>query len=362
MADWVTRTTSTFFILIAPALFLAAMQRVPAPSFATEAARSQASEPVPDDDVAMGEDVALHREPQQPPEITDPNAEALPIRHIASSEIVSWTTDDVERPIRLRADGVTLTIRTVASPEGGNIVHAEVLVEAEKLAPVTFRGPNDRIGGEQMIGIGRLDRDGTRFVYYQGYTGGAHCCRVPIVAVIGARSIRAIELGSWDGGPRAIFPRDVNGDGAVDFVERDERFRYAFGGGAVSYGPPQILNIETPGYAAQLVDVSWNPSFRPLFMARMREARHGCVTAPVPDAVNADCALYAAAAARAGRFSQAWREVLRAPTHAGELDLPAACRFILRERETCPTEAQIVFTSYPDALRHFLRETGYIAL
>jgi hypothetical protein len=246
---------------------------------------------------------------------------------------------------------------------GGLIVKPQILVEVPGLAPVVIEGADARIGHEQMIGIGRLDRDGPRFVYYQGYTGGMHCCVVPIVAVIGAQSISIIEMGSGEGGPDQQFPRDVSGDGIVDFVARDDRFMHAFGGTPDSHGPPLILNIRgEPDYRPQVEDVSWEPQFRPLYLAQMREDRAGCASAPQAETANANCARYVASAARIGRLDQAWREMLRAPTSASALNLPSACRFVLRQRQNCPAGAEIRFTNYPDALRHFLRETGYIAL
>src|SRR5512134_2496277 len=87
-------------------------------------------------------------------QLTDPNAEPLPIRDIAPGANVTWSTDEMARPLRLRADGVIVTIRTVAIILGNPIVQPQILVEAPGLSPVLIEGADARIGYEHMIGIG----------------------------------------------------------------------------------------------------------------------------------------------------------------------------------------------------------------
>ena len=294
--------------------------------------------------------------------ISRPDADPLPVRDIAEGRNFTWTPEQASRPLRFRAGQVTLTIRNTVSEVSDDLVQPRITVEAPGRRSQVIRGTDSWPIGEHMIGIGELDRSGKRFVYYQGFSGGAHCCRVQIVAVVTDRAIEIVELGSWDGAPVDEFPRDVNGDGTVDFVERDDRFRYAFGGGGASYGPPQILNI-SPAYDwTRAVDVSLDPSFRHLYAAQMREAGRQCLTDQGGSGENADCAVYVAAAARIGRLDEAWRNMLRSYNRQDDYEFPTGCRFILTEHQDCPANAAIRFTNFPEALRHFLRENGYIAL
>ena len=210
--------------------------------------------------------------------ISRPDANPLPLRQIAEGRNITWMPEQASRPLRFRAGEVTLTVRNAISNVGDDLVQPRITVEAPGRTPAVIEGTHGWPIAEHMIGVGVLDGAGKRFVYYQGFSGGAHCCRVLIVAVVTARSIEVVELGNWDGAPIDEFPRDVNGDGTVDFVEHDDRFRYAFGGGGASYGPPQILNISPDYFWTRAVDVSLEPSFRQIYVAQMREAGRRCLT------------------------------------------------------------------------------------
>jgi hypothetical protein len=301
--------------------------------------------------------VGTHGKPVEPAFSTHVNVEALPIRELRPGAIFSWVAEEVTRPIRLRSNGVSLTIRTGPSSLGRGLVSPRILIEAPGRPPLQIDGTASSLGFTHMIGVGSLDREGTPFVYYQGFSGGAHCCRVIQVARVEPHAIYHRELGAWDGEPRNVFPRDEDRDGLVDFVQRDDRFRYQFGGGGSSYGPPQVLNI----YGGHVLDVSMRPSFRRLFLEEMRDSRRECVSrAPGADP-NGPCAAYVAAAARVGLFDRAWAEMLRSHQPDSRIELPEGCRFILTDNQRGPPEAVIQFPTYPDALRHFLRATGYIA-
>jgi len=81
-------------------------------------------------------------------------------------------------------------------------------------------------------GTGRCadqDGDGTPFVFFQSFSGGAHCCNSIKVVVPENGKLEVYDLGSWDGGYSDQVPADVDGDGAVDFVMVDNSFLYTFG-------------------------------------------------------------------------------------------------------------------------------------
>jgi hypothetical protein len=163
-----------------------------------------------------------------------------------------------------------------------------------------------------------------------------------------------LDVGSWDG-DYIEPPKDISGDGVVDFVMFDNSFLYAFASYADSFAPPTIFNIVN----GEMKDVSRNPAFRALFLKEMKQAGDRC--RPGSDgAPNGACASYVAAAARVGKLTEAWPRMIAAYDATSDWDLPTGCR--VREDEGgCPDGAEIVYKSYPEALLAFLKREGYIA-
>jgi hypothetical protein len=158
------------------------------------------------------------------------------------------------------------------------------------------------------IAVKRLDRSGARYVMISGYSGGLHCCSDQYVVAPDARRPRAQLLGSFDAAPSSVEEeRDIDGDGAVDFLRSDSAFGRAFAGYQASRLPPQIWNL----IDGRLVDVSSTPPFRSIFVRFMAGERDTCLQGE-PMVRNAACAAYVAAAARIGAFVPAWRLMLGA--------------------------------------------------
>ena len=213
------------------------------------------------------------------------------------------------------------------------------------------------VGGTfgHKLGVGILDRRGTRFVHFQSFSGGAHCCNNIQVALVRPGGIRVVDFGNWDG-DYGEMPRDVDGDGVVDFVHVDNAFLYAFSSYADSWAPPVILNI----IGDEAVDVSTRPSFRPLFQDSVNRTRGSC--APRPDlSPNGACAAYVASAARIGQFNAAWARMLRSYDRNADWELPTGCRRPVGRGGQCPPGSEVRYTNYPDALRAFLVRQGYLA-
>jgi hypothetical protein len=190
-------------------------------------------------------------------------------------------------------------------------------------------------------------------VMLQSFSGGAHCCNHVQLAGLSGGRLKRVDLGSWDGG-EIDAPRDISGDGVADFVMRDDRFLYAFAPYAMSFAPPQILNV----IDGQVVDVSRQPAFRRLYSDTMREAGRVCLSGKDGVTRNGSCPAYLASAARVGELDNAWREMLAAYDPAANWDLPKGCRVKISGQ--CPSGYQISYNSYPEALLGFLRDTGYV--
>ena len=202
--------------------------------------------------------------------------------------------------------------------------------------------------------VGRWE-GGQSFVMIQGYTGGAHCCFVVQLVIPNAGALRLVDLGMHDGEGVDERPIDIDGDGRLDFVFRDNAFLYRFSSYADSFPPPQITNV----IDGEAVDVSERPGFRRLFEEFMADARSACLDRGGPP--NGACAGYVASAARLGRFDEAWTEMQRAHDRNSDWGLEYGCRVALAPSRLCPEGQKILHASYPDALRAFLVDQGYIA-
>jgi hypothetical protein len=264
---------------------------------------------------------------------------------------VTWSQQRHPRPIIYRFGDVTLEVRAVAD---NGLYTPRVTVRQGRYSAVMSGEAGSPIS-EHMFGVGHFDRRGARFVFFQSFTGGAHCCNLKQMAIIGPRGIRVVQIGFFDGAPEDNFPEDLDGDGIVDIAERDNSFLYTFSSYAGSLAPSQFFNI----VGNRVVDVSTRPGFRHFFRDQMNEARSACVERG-PDR-NGACAGYVAAAARAGQFDAAWAVMLRAYDRESDWEYPTGCRVAPGPNGECPAAATITYTNFPDALRAFLVRQGYIA-
>ena len=282
-------------------------------------------------------------------------ATAEQARSIASGQSVSWTVEEAAgRSLRFRAGAFELSIS--ARPDGSNpeFFIPIVTVGMGGTPPVEMEGTLGAPSYPQQLGLGRFNQDRS-YIYFQSYSGGAHCCTSVKVVLPEGGQLRIFDLGAWDGGVVEAMPSDLDGDGKVDFVFADNRFLYAFASYAGSFAPPQILNLE----AGEVVDVSNRPGFRTLFESFHRDARRVCLD-PGEGAANGACAGYVAAAARLGMFGRAWSEMLQAHDQSSDWGLEGRCLVAARDG-ICPSGQTARFSSFPEALREFMIDTGYLA-
>jgi hypothetical protein len=207
---------------------------------------------------------------------------------------------------------------------------------------------------ERQVAIGKLSSaDATPSVLLGGFTGGAHCCATLRVVTPVAGRLKVIEFEEVDGGPSATFPKDVDGDGTVDFVRQDDSFRYQFASGAGSYSPPVFLNI----YKGQIVNVSDQPSFRPVWLEFANKTRRACADRSNEDR-NGACIAYAAASSRLGNLEAGLKEAIKNAYAGPGLELPSPCKVDLVEYQ-CPEGQDIKFYTFEAAAIWFLRKSGY---
>jgi hypothetical protein len=242
-----------------------------------------------------------------------------------------------------RVGDVMLTMRNDVDRADSSILHRSLTIEMPGLPAFTIDpGEADPFPPAVMV-VENPHRQ--PIVLFQAYSGGAHCCTsVKAIVPVDGR-LRAVALYDGDGGPVASAPRDVDGDGRIDFVFPDNAFYYAFASYAESLAPARIVNIVD----GRAVDVSDRPQLRGVYESEIADARAAC-TGDEGDGggnPNGACAAYVALAARLGRFDAAWAEMLRHYRH----DVGGGFAGDRMEGQT----------DYPAALRRFLVAHHYIA-
>jgi hypothetical protein len=238
----------------------------------------------------------------------------IPALTLPADRALPWTYRAQRRPLLYRWGDLLISIR--ARPARDGWIMPEVTVSQPRPvmqgpqppAPpeLTLRSLPTSPVYEHGLSVGRLDSEGHRFVMWQAYTGGAHCCfNIQLILPDGPER-GVVSLGNFDMEMMTEIPADVDGDGRTDFVLRDNDFLYAFASFAGSFAPPQIWNVE----GGRAVNVSAAPRYRALFAEAVAETRPICLDPRGGDDRNGACAAFVAAAARLGDFEEAWRAML----------------------------------------------------
>jgi hypothetical protein len=261
--------------------------------------------------------------------------------------MVRWDTVHGPDPTTFVSGDVTVTL---ASRPGAGGVAAVITVTADGRS-FSLAGDAGATTAYANAGVGRLDAGARGLqVLFADFTGGAHCCDHVRVLEQTAAGWKVVDVATVDGEALAAFPKDLDGDGVADIVLPDDRFAYAFTFYAGSYMPPRIYDVVN----GAAVDVSADPKYAPLFRQDMVKAETYC-----RQHANGACAAFAADAARLGRLDRAWPILLASWDRTTHWAWPVHCR-VQAPPDNCPAADQQTFTDMPDALRAFLRDTGYL--
>jgi hypothetical protein len=250
------------------------------------------------------------------------------------AQMTSWDSEQNGSPKTYSPGGYKLTL--TAKKNGDQMMEPWLAVTAPDMPPLSLQGQG---AGD----VARADFTVVKFapkqqpsVVFTSYSGGAHCCVEVQVAQPVGKAWKKINLGSWDGGSIEA-PRDVNGDGVTDFVFVDNAFLYAFDSYAASWAPPLVMNVAN----GKGVNVSTAKRYAALYRADMEKTKPECAKHQ-----NGACAAYVADAARIGQFDEAWSFML--------------ANYDQKSEWTYPTRTEVKPKDYPQALRWFLEDNGYI--
>jgi len=182
------------------------------------------------------------------------------------------------------------------------------------------------------------------------FTGGAHCCTVMKVLTFVDGQWETVNVGEFDSdGPQI---EDVNGDGAIELIGKDESFNYAFASYAESYAPPKVYRL----IGSRITDVSRAPEFRRPIL-QMLLARQGIATTD-EWRNNGFLAGWVAHNFLVGNGADAWRKMLDLYNRNSDWDL-SVCTVPTRGYDPCPEHAKR-HRDFPTALREHLAENGYL--
>ena len=283
------------------------------------------------------------------------SAQAQRVQTLQPGHYADWSAHRQPQGAVYRTGDLRLTIRNEPDPELADLTRPALTVSMPGAEPVKLYGADTLAEQDHRVSIGRWSADGTPFVFFQSFSGGAHCCTSWQLVVPQQGRLVSYDLGEWDSGYEDQVPKDEDGDGVVDFVQRDNSFLYTFSSYAGSFAPPAILNI----VGGQVTDVSTRPGFRRFYEEFIPDARAACGSGEADR--NGACAGYVAAAARLGRFDEAWADMLQHYDRNADWPLPSGCRVATGSTGECPDDQKIEYDSFPDSLRNFLEEEHYVA-
>jgi hypothetical protein len=231
--------------------------------------------------------------------------------------------------------------------ETDGLPYPVAVVEARGVT-TTLRGEaGSARGASAQFGLFRLHGASHEPVLlFRSYTGGAHCCFAYLAAWLTSGHWQVSDLEQWDGSALPE-PKDVDGDGRLELVARDQRFLYQFDSYAGSLPPARIYELRD----GKLADVSAAPRFRAYYAAQLPKYRAACEKGGA-----GACTGYVAVAARAGDAAPAFA-VLEQSTAAAEgpFKVPGRCQD--KSPAACPDET---FDRLGDAVDRFLHDLGYL--
>ncbi len=192
-------------------------------------------------------------------------------------------------------------------------------------------------------------------VVFTYFWQGAHCCSVTRIATMAPDgSWQVVDGGALDGG--GYNYEDLGGSGWSYLASSDQAFLYAFDSYADSVAPIQIKRLQ----GTSLLDVTRDPELRHRVLQDLYAHEFWAGSSGEADTRQSHGFLagWVADAILAGRGEQAWATMLATYSREDSMFGPETCS-IDRPIATCPDDKKVMMP-FPDGLRLFLTEHGYI--
>ena len=182
------------------------------------------------------------------------------------------------------------------------------------------------------------------------FTGGAHCCTIMKALTFVHGRWEAVKVGEFDSEGPSI--EDLNGDGSVELVGKDDSFDYAFASYAELYAPPKVYRL----FGDSIADVSLAPEFRRPIL-QMLLANQGLATQE-EWRDNGFLGGWVAHNFLIGNGAEAWQKMLSLYSRSSDWDL-SVCTILTKGYDPCPEYAKRR-RDFPTALREHLANNGYL--
>jgi hypothetical protein len=191
-------------------------------------------------------------------------------------------------------------------------------------------------------------------VMLSSFTGGAHCCNQIKVLTSDAtgQNWKEVSLGPFDSGPSPA--EDPLRNGRFLIVDVDNRFLYRFASYAGSAAPARIWQLQ----GQQFVDVTHQPEFVPLHRRNLQKMASWFQqkdTGPP----NGFLAAYVANKALVGELYDGWDRMTQRYDASSDWGLKE-CKGDYDDKGNC-LGREVTYASFPEALRSFLVDSGYIS-
>ena len=162
-----------------------------------------------------------------------------------------------------------------------------------------------------------------------------------------------VSLGPFNGSTQGA--EDIDKDGRDEFVTVDNRFLYQFASYAGSAAPAQIWQLT----GNQFINVSYEPKFKFFHRQNLKEMSSWFTEKRDNNSeVNGFLAAYVANKALVGELADGWERMLKYYDKKSDWGL-TGCPQGYDDKGQCIGK-EIHYPSFPQALRAFLIETGYI--
>lgn len=190
-------------------------------------------------------------------------------------------------------------------------------------------------------------------VLLSSFSGGAHCCNYiqVLTSDTSGQTWRTVNLGPFDGGP--IEASDPLRDGRYILKLMDDRFLSRFTPYVGSAAPLRFWMLN----GLTFEDISHHAKFKPFHLQSLQDDRSWFLEKRHLYS-NGFLAAYVANKSMVGEFKDGWQQMLKRYDRQSDTGL-SYCSAGFDYNGNC-RRPPVTYSSFPEALRAFLIDTGYI--
>ena len=267
--------------------------------------------------------------------------------------VMAYASPAIEKEV-IRQGPITVIIRYVPTDDPQAYDYPPKVEVRYRGRRVAYKMFEDTVG-KPHVRIAEMDPANiTPEVIVITFSGGMHCCaEITVASALPEQENtpwRLVPLGEFDGN-RTDTVQDYDGDGLLEVIENDGRFKGVYTNYNFSPMPPLVLAVRN----GRKENLTGDPAFRPLLEERAAELRRTIVEASqAGESSNAALAAYVAIQTLLGRSDEAWQFLQRHYTPQ-ELTI---CPVPKQGAVDCPVPEEK--RPFPQHLWRFLQQTGYI--